>query len=81
MSWNTLPPHIQEAAEKVLTQGQLQVFKLELAGLSKRGIALHLDLPRTTVYDRLQSTERTLRLNGITQDEFGRWHTTERTAA
>lgn len=69
MSWSTLEPRIREIAEQVLTDRQLEMWKLELDGRGTRFIGLRLDLPRTTVRDRLTAIHRSLRRSGVRQRE------------
>lgn len=73
MSWNSLPRDVQTGAVEALTEKQLAAFKLELAGLSVRNIARHLEIARTTAQDRLESAHRALRSVGIGQDHNGNW--------
>lgn len=77
MSWSQLPHEIRDTAETVLTGKQLEAWKLELAGLGTRRSAEHLNLSRTTVVDRLNTTYRKLTAAGITQDASGNWHQRE----
>jgi DNA-binding CsgD family transcriptional regulator len=74
MSYTHLHPTIQQIAETHLTPAQLVAWKLELNGNGTRRIALLLDISRGSVVDRLDNAYRTLRRNGITQDEHGNWH-------
>lgn len=74
MRWQQLPVEIQHIAEQHLTQKQLETWKLELAGRTQRQIALHYDISRASVIDRLDGTYRTLRRHHITQDNAGHWH-------
>lgn len=73
MSWNRLPAEVQTTATKALTEKQLDAFKLELAGLSMRNIARHLEIARTTAQDRLEATHKALRAAGVRQDATGQW--------
>lgn len=73
MSWNSLSPEVQQLAEDVLTEKQLQAWKLELAGLSLHEISRHLDLSRAAIKERLDGAYRKLRKSGLTQDGSGAW--------
>lgn len=74
MSWNTLTDEIRAVAETSLTEAQLEVWKLELSGLSMRKIAEYLDLHRSSATDRLAAAHRKLRIAGVRQDAYGRWY-------
>lgn len=73
MSWNMLPEEVKQAAQVTLTEKQLTVFKLELAGLSVRSIGRHLNIARQGAADHLYAAHKNLRAAGVHQDEYGRW--------
>lgn len=81
MSWNVLPPEVREIAKRELTEKQLEAFKLELAGMSLRGIASALDIDRRAVRDRLDAAYRRLRRAGVRQTSSGGWILDEKEAA
>ena len=81
MSWASLPAEVQEIAEQVLTQKQLEAFKLELAGLGTRAIAHSLSASRESIRDRLRAAARRLHDAGVHQDASGHWHIDEEVAA
>lgn len=57
MSWNSLPPDVREAAERVLTEKQLHVYKLKANGVNERDIALICKVSRRTVRDHLSEAD------------------------
>lgn len=73
MSWNTLDQDIRTTAEKALYPGQLEAWKLELAGLGTRAIAHHLGISRASTIERLEGAYRRLTAAGITQDASGHY--------
>jgi len=68
-----MPPEVRETAKSVLTEKQLEAFKLAEAGLSIRTIANALDVDRRAVRDRLEAADRRLRRAGVTQSASGVW--------
>lgn len=58
-------PDVVEIAERELTAGQLEVWRLALQGESQRGISYRLDLARSTITDRLDAANRRLRAHGV----------------
>lgn len=73
MSWSALPENVRLAATATLTEKQLAVFKLELAGLSLRQIGRHLDIARATALDHTEAAHRNLLRAGVRQDGSGKW--------
>lgn len=61
MSWNTLDRRHQQIAERELTDRQLQVFKLWLAGHSSRRIARALDIAEPTARGHLDRALQKIR--------------------
>lgn len=53
MSWSNLPPEIRDLAEQELSERQLQVLKLKMAGRSITEIALGLAIDPSTVTTHL----------------------------
>lgn len=60
MSWNTLPPATRKHAETHLTQRQLDILILHLAGCGTRRISTMLGIHRTTVKDHLHTALTTM---------------------
>lgn len=54
MSWNRVPADIQRTAEANLTQRQLDVLKLHLAGCGTRRIATMLSISEPTAREHLR---------------------------
>jgi DNA-binding NarL/FixJ family response regulator len=51
---------LRDLASDVLTARQLEVWRLHEAGMTERGIALHLGLARATIRDHLEAATRRL---------------------
>jgi hypothetical protein len=81
MSWSSLPTDVREIAERVLTQKQLEAWKLELRGMGIRPIAFELDVTPRVITDRLARVHQLLLKTGVRQDEFGKWTIDEEVAA
>lgn len=81
MTFAQLPPHIQAAATRVLTDKQLEAWTLELAGWSQQRIAYRLGVSRGAIRDRLTAVGHNLEAAGIVQDEHGAWTLTSTEAA
>jgi len=77
MSWASLHPDVQTVAQTTLTQKQLDVWKLELAGASENQIARILDCSRWTVRDHLATVTDKLSRAGIRQSVTGRFYLKE----
>ncbi len=56
----TIDQATYDLAKRVLTQPELDTWKLHAAGLSHRRICLYLNVSRTTVRNRLANAERKL---------------------
>lgn len=77
----TLPIHIRQIAEEVLTDKQREAFEYELAGLGLQKTAARLGVTRGAVRDRLHGAHLKLHAAGIRLDEFGRWTLEQEEAA
>jgi DNA-binding NarL/FixJ family response regulator len=60
MSWNTLDPAAKHHAQTHLTQRQLDILTLHLAGCGTRRISTMLGIHRTTVKDHLRTALTTM---------------------
>ena len=60
-----IDPDIVEIAERELTAGQLEVWRLLLQGKSQRAVSYRLDVARTTVVDRFDAANRRLGARGV----------------
>ena len=58
-------PDVLEIAERELTAGQLEVWRLLVQGASQRAVSYRLDLARTTIVDRFDAANRRLRARGV----------------
>ena len=58
-------------SKRELTEQQFVTWALHMAGESQRGIALRLDVARSTVVDRLDASFRQLRRHGVLVDSHG----------
>jgi DNA-binding CsgD family transcriptional regulator len=74
VSWNALPATVRDVAADVLSQRQLEAWKLELAGNSIRAIAVIQSVSRTTARDRLRDARRRLRDAGVVQSTTGKYY-------
>jgi DNA-binding NarL/FixJ family response regulator len=77
MSWQTLDPAVRETAERVLTEKQLDAWRLEADGSSIRDIAFRLDIAKTTASDRLEAAHRILRRAGVRMSPNGIYYLEE----
>lgn len=81
MSWNALQPKIRRIAVETLTERQMEVWTLYLAGCGQRRIATMLDLERATVREHLDAIHRRLRRHGVHRRADGTYYLEEATAA
>lgn len=81
MTYATLPPRVREIAERVLTEKQLEAFRLEQDGLGLRLIARHLDIAKPSVEARIDAAHRKLRRESVRQDGSGNWYLEREEAA
>jgi len=58
MNWNDLSPGVQETATRVLTQKELDAWKLSLDGAGYRRIGLALGISRDAARARLDAARR-----------------------
>jgi hypothetical protein len=81
MSFSTLSDETREIAERVLTEKQLEAFKLELAGWGMQRIARHLEITKGAAVSRIDNAHLKLRKAGVRQNQFGEWYLSEEVAA
>lgn len=62
MSYATLPPEVRQAAERVLTRKQLDVFKLWCAGAGTARIGLMLGIAQSTAREHLRRSHQKIQL-------------------
>lgn len=73
----TPSPTIRELAQTVLTPAQYAAWQLDTTGISQREIAYRLDISRSSVIDRLDAADRTLRRHGIHKTPGGVYYLEE----
>lgn len=61
MTWLDLPAAIRAIAEETLTPLQLQTYKLSVNGMSERDIAVHANVSRRAIRDRLAEADIKIR--------------------
>lgn len=61
MSWSEISPELRDVVETACTPRQIEVVKLQAAGMSKNGIARVLDCDRANVRDLLERAHRRIR--------------------
>jgi hypothetical protein len=71
MSWNDLPPNVQDTAARVLTPKQLVIWKLELAGYSIGRMSTALNVTRPVIKEQLVAVYRHIERAGIREDQDG----------
>lgn len=83
MSWNRLDARVRDVAVCELTDLQLQVLKLHLAGLGYRRISVMLTPARDpkTIRGHLDAAHRTLAQHGIHRRDDGTYYLQENQAA
>jgi DNA-binding CsgD family transcriptional regulator len=57
MSWHTLDPAVRQIAEQVLTAKQLLAYRLHANGMTEREIAIHCQVSRRAIRDRLAEAD------------------------
>lgn len=62
MSWQSVPVEVREAAERVLTRKQLDVFKLSCAGAGSARIGIMLDIAEATARAHLKRARQKIKL-------------------
>jgi hypothetical protein len=77
VSWADLDPAVQATATNALTAKQLDVWKLELAGVSAYRMELMLDTSRSNIREHLRAARRNLFRAGLRLDDNGNWRIEE----
>lgn len=70
----TIPTEVDELARTILTTKQYRAWTLEAKGYSQRHIAIACNIGRTSVIDRLDNANRTLRNAGVRMDASGNYY-------
>jgi len=61
VSWNKISPELRGVIETACTPKQLEVMKLQAAGMSQRRIADVLNVDRTNIKDLMGRAHRNIR--------------------
>jgi transcriptional regulator len=77
MSWADLDLATRQLAQATLTPKQLDVWKLELAGVTAYRMELMLDTSRSNIREHLRAARRNLFRAGLRQDDNGNWRIEE----
>jgi DNA-directed RNA polymerase specialized sigma24 family protein len=76
-----IPPAVLVIAERVLTEKQLEAFRLEQAGFGMMRVARHLGISKGAAHERVYNAHKKLRKEGLRMDGSGKWLVDEEVAA